>query len=169
MSRDLKLLTTLGVSTAAAMILSFLETLIPMNIAVPGVKIGLANLVTVFLLIKLDWKSASAVTAIRVLLSALLFGSVASLAYSASGAVLSMTVMSLLKKTGRFSALGISTAGAVSHNAGQIIMAVILLSTKEIAYWLPILIVSGTVTGLAIGAVGALLVKKIDLKLDRKA
>ncbi|MCR5610875.1 MAG: Gx transporter family protein [Clostridiales bacterium] len=165
MKRNTKLLAVLGVSTAAAMILSYLETLIPMNFAVPGVKIGLANLVTLFLLIKIDWKSAAAVTAVRVLLSSLLFGSFTSLAYSLAGAVLSLAVMGLLKKTERFTALGISIAGAVSHNAGQVIMAVILLSTKEIAYWLPVLIVTGTVTGLAVGAVGALLVKKIDLKL----
>lgn len=165
MKRNTKLLAVLGVSTAAAMILSYLETLIPMNFAVPGVKIGLANLVTLFLLIKIDWKSAAAVTAVRVLLSSLLFGSFTSLAYSLAGAVLSLAVMRLLKKTERFTALGISIAGAVSHNAGQVIMAVILLSTKEIAYWLPVLIVTGTVTGLAVGAVGALLVKKIDLKL----
>lgn len=165
MKRNTKLLAVLGVSTAAAMILSYLETLIPMNFAVPGVKIGLANLVTLFLLIKIDWKSAAAVTAVRVLLSSLLFGSFTSLAYSLAGAVLSLAVMRLLKKTERFTALGISIAGAVSHNASQVIMAVILLSTKEIAYWLPVLIVTGTVTGLAVGAVGALLVKKIDLKL----
>lgn len=163
--KKLRLITTLGVATAAAMVLSYVETLIPAPFAVPGIKLGLANIVGIFLLMKLDWKAAAAVTAVRVLLSALLFGSVASLAYSAAGALLSVLVMSLLKRTGAFSAVGISTAGAVSHNAGQIFMAIILLSTKEIVYWLPPLVISGAVTGLAIGLAGALLVKKIDLRL----
>ena len=163
--KKLRLITALGVATAAAMVLSYVETLIPAPFAVPGIKLGLANIVGIFLLMKLDWKAAAAVTAVRVLLSALLFGSVASLAYSAAGALLSVLVMSLLKRTGAFSAVGISTAGAVSHNAGQIFMAIILLSTKEIVYWLPPLVISGAVTGLAIGLAGALLVKKIDLRL----
>ena len=161
----LRLLTTLGVAAAAAMIISFVETLIPAPFAVPGIKLGLANLVGIFLLMKIDWKAAAAVTLVRVLLSALLFGSAASLAYSAAGALLSVLVMSLLKRAGVFSAVGISIAGAVSHNAGQVLMAVILLNTKEIVFWLPPLVISGAVTGLAIGLTGALLIKKIDLRL----
>ena len=163
MSKRLRLLTLLGVSTAASMVLSYVETLIPVPFAVPGIKLGLANLVALFLLVKLDWKAASIVTAIRVLLSALLFGSIASLAYSAAGAILSLLVMCILKRTCAFSPVGISIAGAVSHNTGQVLMAVVLLSTKEIVYWLPPLIVSGAVTGLAIGSVGAILVKKLDI------
>ncbi|MCR5808499.1 MAG: Gx transporter family protein [Clostridiales bacterium] len=159
-------ITLLGVSVAAAMVLSYIETLIPLSIAVPGVKMGLANLVMVFLLYKLDWKHAAAVSIIRVLLTALLFGNAASLAYSASGAALSLIVMSLLKGSGAFSSVGVSMAGAVSHNAGQIIMAVLLTGTREIAWWLPPLILSGIVTGLAIGAVGAVLISKIKLKTD---
>ncbi len=161
----LRLITTLGVAAAAAMVLSFVETLIPTPFAVPGIKLGLANLIGIFLLMKLDWKAAASVTAIRVLLSALLFGSAASLAYSAAGALLSVVTMSVLKRTGVFSTVGISIAGAVSHNAGQILMAVILLSTKEIVFWLPPLVISGAVTGLATGLAGALLVKKIELNL----
>ena len=156
-------ITLLGLSLAAAMVLSYVESLIPVPFAVPGVKLGLANLVALFLLMKLDWRYAGAVSLVRVLLTALLFGNFASLAYSAAGAALSLLVMALLKRFGKFSAVGISIAGAVSHNAGQILMAIILLETKEIAYWLPALIVSGTVTGLAVGAVGAILVKKVKL------
>lgn len=156
-------MTILGVSTAAAMVLSYLESFIPLSIAVPGVKLGLANLVTVFLLIKLDFKSAAAVGILRVSLTALLFGSFASFAYSAAGAVLSIVTMSLLKKTERFSAVGISVAGGVAHNMGQILMAIVIMSTGEIAYWLPPLIISGVVTGLAVGSAGAVLVSKIKL------
>lgn len=165
MNKSVKYITVLGVSTAAAMVLSFVETLIPNPFPVPGVKLGLANLVTLFLLLKVDWRSASIVAAIRVILTAILFGNFASLAYSAAGAALSMLVMILLKRAGVFSTAGISIAGAVSHNAGQILMAVILFRTGEIIWWLPALIVSGVVTGLAIGAAGAILVKKVELKL----
>ncbi|MBO4563171.1 MAG: Gx transporter family protein [Clostridia bacterium] len=164
MKTSTKKLTLLGISVAAAMVLSYIETFIPVSVAVPGIKLGLANLVTVFLIYKLDWKSAAAVAAIRVLLTALLFGNAASLAYSAAGAVLSLLVMALIKSTCRFSPVGMSAAGAVAHNAGQIIMAVILMGVGEIAYWFPMLVLSGTVTGLATGAVGAILISKIPLK-----
>ena len=157
-------LTLIGIATAAAMVLSYVETLIPMPFAVPGVKLGLANLVALFLLFKLDWKAAGIVSLIRVLLSGLLFGNAASLAYSLAGAGLSITVMALLKASERFSPVGVSVAGAVSHNVGQILMAIVLTGTEQIAWWLPPLAVSGVVTGLVIGAVGALLVKKIELK-----
>ena len=158
-----RLIVILGISVAAAMVLSYVESLIPVPFAVPGVKLGLANIVALFLLVKLDWKSAGAVSIIRVLLSALLFGSIASLFYSMAGALLSITVMALLKLTGKFSPVGISVSGACAHNVGQIIMAVILTGTEQIAWWLPPLLVSGAVTGVAIGAVGAVLIYKIKL------
>lgn len=164
MKRTAYTITLLGVSTAAAMVLSYVETLIPVSFAVPGVKLGLANLVTVFLLYKLGWKHAAAVSAVRVILTALLFGNAASLAYSAAGAALSLVIMELLFRLGVFSPVGVSMAGAVSHNAGQILMAIALTGTDKIAWWLPPLIISGAVTGLAIGAVGALLIKSIKIK-----
>ena len=99
------------------------------------------------------------------LLSGLLFGNAASLAYSAAGAALSLVVMALLKKTGAFSPVGISVSGAVAHNVGQILMAVALLGTDQILWWLPALAVSGIVTGLAIGAAGAVLIKKISIPI----
>lgn len=164
MSRTASKITLLGVCTATAMVLSYIETLIPASVAIPGIKIGLANVVAVFLLMKLDWKHAAAVSAVRVLLTSLLFGNFASLAYSAAGAFLSMLVMSLLKSRDRFSTVGISTAGGVAHNAGQILMAIVLTGTKQIAYWMPPLILSGTLTGVAIGGLGALLISRIKLK-----
>ena len=164
MNPKTRMITILGVSAAAAMVLSYVESLIPVSFAVPGIKLGLANVVALFLIMKLDWKAASAVNAVRVLLSSLLFGNAASLAYSAAGAALSMLVMALMKRSSRFSAIGISTAGAVSHNVGQILMAIALTGTKQIAWWLPPLVVSGAVTGVAIGALGALLISKIPLR-----
>ena len=158
-------LTLIGVSIAAAMVLSYVETLIPVPFAVPGIKLGLVNTVALFLLFRLDWKAAGLVSLIRVLLSGLLFGNAASLAYSAAGAALSLVVMALLKKTGAFSPVGISVSGAVAHNVGQILMAVVLLGTDQILWWLPALAVSGIVTGLAIGAAGAVLIKKISIPI----
>ena len=153
-----------GVSVAAALILSYIESLIPLSFAIPGIRMGLANIVIVFLLYKTDRLLAALVSIIRVLLAALLFGNVMSLAYSAAGAVLSFAGMLLLQRNGKFSPVGVSCAGAVSHNAGQIAMAMLLTETTQIAYYLPVLIVSGVITGLAVGAVGALLVSKIKLK-----
>lgn len=152
-----------GVSVAAALILSYIESLIPMSFAIPGVRMGLANIVIVFLLYKTGKPLTALVSVIRVLLAALLFGTVMSLAYSSAGAVLSFAVMLLLQRNGKFSPVGVSCAGAVSHNIGQIAMAMLLTETAQIAYYLPVLIVSGVITGLAIGAVGALLVSKIKL------
>lgn len=165
MSRSTRIITLLGVSIAAAMVLSYIETLIPTPFAVPGIKLGLANIVTLFLLLKLDWKAAGAVSLIRVLLASLLFGNAASLAYSFAGALFSIVVMSLLKKSSAFSAVGLSVSGGVAHNFGQILMAVVLLGTSRIMWWLPVLIVSGVVTGVATGAVAALLDKKVNLNL----
>ena len=152
-----------GVSVAAALILSYIESLIPLSFAIPGVRMGLANIVIVFLLYKTDKLLAALVSVIRVLLAALLFGTVMSLAYSAAGAVLAFAVMLLLQRNCKFSPVGVSCAGAVAHNIGQTAMAMLLTETAQIAYYLPILIVSGVITGLAVGAVGALLVSKIKL------
>ena len=162
-----RVLTIMGISAAAAMVLSYVESLIPVPFAVPGIKIGLANIVALFLVMKLDWKAAGAVSLIRVVLSSLLFGNIASLAYSLAGAFLSILAMALLKKASIFSAVGISIAGAVFHNAGQILAAVIIMSSKEIIYWLPALIISGVVSGLAVGLAGAVLIKKIDVSKKR--
>ena len=167
MNRSAKTITLLGVCTAAAMVLSYVETLIPVPFAVPGVKLGLANLVAVFLLMKFDWRYAAPVSLIRVLLTALLFGNAASLAYSAAGAILSMLVMTGAKRIKAFSPVGTSVIGAVFHNVGQILMAIILTDTAQIAFWLPPLIISGVLTGAAVGAVGAVLVAKIDPKLGK--
>ena len=129
-----KRLTMLSVSVALAMVLSFLETLIPPLVAVPGVKIGLANIVSVFLLYTYGWREAAGVSIIRVCLSALLFGSALSLIYSASGALLSLIGMILAKKLPLFSAPSVSVLGGVLHNAGQIIDNMIRNDRKTLRY-----------------------------------
>lgn len=161
-------ITTMGVSVAAAMILSYIETLLPLSLGVPGVKMGLANIVIVFVLYKLGWRAAAATSAVRVALSALLFGTLLSGAYAAAGAALSLVCMTLLSRCRRFTPAGVSVTGAVAHNIGQIIVAILITGVKQIAAWLPVLIVSGVVTGLAIGAVGAILVKTVPLGKNDK-
>lgn len=147
---------------AVAMMLSYIEALIPpVYSAVPGIKLGLANIAVIFALYSVDPKSAALISLVRVALSALLFGSVMSFIYSFSGAVLSLAVMILLKKSALFSAVGVSVAGAVMHNVGQVLCAVIILGTAEIGYYLIFLSVSAVVSGVLVGLVSALLIKKL--------
>ncbi len=149
-----------GLLVALALALSYAESLLP-SPGVPGVKLGLPNLVVVFALYRLGTADAWALSLVRVLLVSLLFGNGASLAYSLAGAALSLAVMCLLKRTGKFSETGVSVAGGVAHNAGQIAVAVFLLETTRLAWYLPVLCLSGTVAGILIGLVSALLVKRV--------
>jgi heptaprenyl diphosphate synthase len=146
------------------MILAFVESQIPPLSAIPGVKLGLANIVTVFLLYRLGWREAVAVSAIRILLSALLFGSFVSLMYSAFGAVLSLLVMIPSKRFLPFSPIGVSVLRAVAHNGGQILAALILLGNAAIVYYLVPLVISGTVAGVCIGILGGIVAERVKLK-----
>ena len=156
-----KKVAVLGLCVALAMIMSYIASLFPLNLAVPGIKMGLANIVIIFLLYRVGFSSACIVSLIRVFLVSMLFGNVMMMAYSIAGAVLSLAVMLVLKKCGKFSVVGVSIAGGVAHNAGQIIMAVILLGAKQIAYYLPVLAVTGTVTGVLIGIAASVVIKRV--------
>ena len=149
-----------GLVTALALVLSYLESLLP-PLWVPGVKLGLPNLAVVFALYRLGWRDACVISLVRVVLVALLFGNGAALAYSIAGAALSLAVMGLLWKTGKFSPVGVSVAGGVAHNAGQILVAMALLETSRLAWYLPVLWISGTVAGVLIGVISGILVKRI--------
>ena len=150
-------------TTAVAMILSFVESQIPAFVAVPGVKIGLANIAVVFALYRLGWKEAVAISLVRVVLVSMLFGSIASLFYSLAGAVLSLTGMGLLKKTGKFTEIMISVTGGILHNIGQIGMACLILETAALRYYLPFLLISGIIAGIVVGILSAVLVQRIKL------
>jgi len=154
-----KKLALLGMCCAAAMILSYVESFI--SFGVPGLKVGLPNIVMVFLLYRLGWKETAAVSLLRCVLTSLLFGTVMSLAYSIAGAVLSLTVMTLLKKSDKFSEVGVSIAGGITHNAGQIAVAIAVTGVEEIAYYMPVLAVGGTLAGLVIGVAGAMIIKRL--------
>jgi heptaprenyl diphosphate synthase len=145
------------------MILSFIESRIPAFIPVPGVKLGLANIAVIFTLYKLDEKSAVCVSLVRVALSALLFGSVASFIYSVSGAVLSLSLMILSRRVFKLHKVGVSILGGVAHNIGQIIAAAAVMGSAAIIYYLPVLIISGTAAGIAIGLISNELVKRIKI------
>lgn len=152
----------MAMCVALAMILSYVESLIP-SPGIPGVKLGLANLVVIFALYKLGWGEAAGISLLRVFLVSLLFGHAASLMYSAAGAVLSLLGMILLKKSGRLSCVAVSVIGGVLHNVGQILMAWLLMG-PNVVYYLPVLILSGTAAGVAVGVVSALLIKRVNIK-----
>ena len=157
----IKKLALSSILLAVALILSYVESLVPLSFAVPGVKMGLPNLVILFALYRLGAKQAWAISLVRVVLVSILFGNLFSMVYSLAGAVLSLLVMLLLKRCGKFGTAGVSVAGGVAHNAGQILTAMVLLETAEIGYYLPVLCISGTVAGICIGLVAALLIRRL--------
>ena len=157
-----KKVATLGLCIALSMVLSFIEHQIPPLVAVPGVKVGLPNLVMVFMLYKIGWKETAIVSIVRVVLVSMIFGSVVSMAYGLAGATLSLIGMILLKKTKLFSTITVSVVGGVLHNAGQIAIACIIMETGLLVYYLPVLLISGTIAGVVIGFVAGLLVKKLE-------
>lgn len=149
--------------TALALTLSWLESLLPLPGLPPGMKVGLPNLAVVFALYRLSFKEAAGVSLTRVALVSMTFGNAYSLAYSLAGAALSLPVMAALKRTGRFSILGVSIAGGVCHNIGQVLVAMAVLETAELGWYLPVLLAGGVAAGAAVGAAGALLVKRVRL------
>ena len=155
-----KRLVLLAMLTAVAMILSYVESLLP-SVGIPGVKMGLANIAVIFALFRFGWKEAAALSLVRVVLVSLLFGRVGAMLYSLAGAVLSLAVMALLRRIDRFSTVGISVAGGVAHNAGQILMAMLILHTKQLLGYLPVLAVSGIAGGVLTGLAAALLIRRI--------
>ena len=164
--RNVKTLTVLSLCVAVAMLLSYVEQLLPVFIPIPGVKIGLANVATVFALYTLGAWYAAVVSGVRVVLSALLFGNVLGLLYSASGAALALVGMILLKKCRVFSAVGVSVVGGVLHNVAQIIAASLVMETLSlVTFYLPVLLVSGTVAGVVIGVASGLLVARLKNKI----
>ena len=158
---ETKKISRMALLTALAMIFSFVESQIPSFVAIPGVKVGLANIVVVFALYMLGAKEAFMISIIRVVLSSLLFGSVLSLSYSLAGAILSLLGMVLLKKTGWLGPLAVSVTGGVLHNCGQIAVASLVLETDVLLYYLPVLMIAGILTGCVIGIAAALVLKRL--------
>ena len=152
----------LGLLASLAMVLSYIEMLLPpIYSAFPGIKMGLPNIVIIFTLYKMGLKEAATVSFVRIVCVSHLFGTPLTLAYSIAGGLLSLMMMAILKKTDRFSTVGVSVAGGISHNVGQILVAILLLKRVELGFYLIILAVTGTVAGILIGLTGAYLLKKL--------
>ena len=156
-----------GILVALAMIFSYMETFIPFNFGVPGIKLGLANLVVLLGLTFLPAVDVLLISVVRIVLSSLLFGNVMSLWYSLAGGLLSFLCMWLLTRREGYSIIGISMAGGVMHNVGQIITAAIIVKTLQLTWYLPVLLVAGLVTGAIIGTVARLLMPRVQKVLDR--
>lgn len=146
-----KTIAILAMMIALAMIFSYVESLIPVNFGIPGVKLGLANLAIVAALYLLDGKQALLISAVRIMLSGFLFGNLASVIYSLAGGLLSLAIMILLKKTKKFSVVTVSVAGGICHNVGQLIVAMLVVETLKLVYYIPVLLIAGFLTGLLIG------------------
>ncbi len=169
MSKKAKKVAFLGVLTSVALVLSYLESILPpIWAAVPGIKVGLPNVVIIFLLYRFGVKEAAIVSFIRIFVVALLFGNVMTLAYSFAGALLSIVLMAICKKIKVFSVVGTSIVGGVSHNLGQILVAIFLFDTVQIGYYMIILAITGTIAGVFIGLAGVLLLKKLDKPKKQK-
>lgn len=146
---------------ALAMVLSWLESLIPLSAAIPGIKLGLTNLVVLFALYRMSMADALAISLIRVLLVSITFGNAFAFAYSFAGAAVSLLIMWALKKSTKFSTVGVSVAGGVGHNLGQIMVASLVLENSGIFLYLPVLMVSGIAAGVCIGLVSGIIVQRI--------
>ena len=150
-----------GVFTALALMFSYIETMIPIQFGVPGIKLGFANIMIVIMLYKSSAKEALLLSIVRIMLSGFLFGNLSSILYSIAGGVFSLGIMTLLKKQGSFSVIGVSVAGGVSHNVGQLIVAMLVVETYQVGYYFPVLLVAGVLTGLGIGVVSQEVLKRI--------
>lgn len=157
-----------GLLAALALIFSYVEVLVPFNAGVPGIKLGLANLVPLIILYRLDARYAFAANLIRVFLAGLLFSGMFAALYSLAGSVTSFIVMYLLKKTRLFSVIGVSTAGGVFHNIGQLCVAILAISGPQLIHYLPVLIISGMIAGIIVGIGAAILLDRIPAKLFRE-
>ena len=152
-----------GVMTALALVFGYIEHLVPFPIGIYGIKLGLANLVVVVMLYKIKWHTALCINLVRIFLTFLLFGTATSLIYSLFGGILSFFVMLLIKslKKPTFSPVGASICGAIAHNLGQLIAAALLLDELRLAFYLPVLVIVGAITGTVIGLVSVIILKHI--------
>ena len=153
----------MGLFAAIAIIFGYVESLVPFFAGIPGIKLGLANLSVLFILETYTWKEAALVSMVRILVIGFMFGNMFSILYSMAGAALSLTVMTLMKRFSGFSILGVSVAGGVSHNIGQLIIAALIVENTSLFYYAPVLLISGVITGILIGILTGEVTKRIHL------
>lgn len=144
----------LSMFLALALVCSYVETLIPFPIGIPGVKLGLTNIIVILVLYCIGEKEAILISILRILLSGFMFGNAFAIIYSLAGGILSFILMMLMKRTKKFSVITVSIAGGISHNIGQMLLASILIESYYIVSYLPVLLISGTITGFLIGVLG---------------
>ncbi len=158
-----KKITFLGFALAVALVLSYIESLIPFFFGVPGMKLGLANAMVCSLLYITSWKEAAAVNLLRILLSGLLFGNAFSIVYSLGGAFVSLIIMLALKQIKELSPILVSACGGMGHNIGQILVAILVMKSVYLVYYLPFLLTSGVITGVLIGVITVGVIRRLKL------
>ncbi|HIR60618.1 MAG TPA: Gx transporter family protein [Candidatus Faecivivens stercoravium] len=157
-----------GMLTALAFILSYVESLVPVTLGIPGVKLGLANLVVVIALYTLDLKGAFVISVVRIVLSGLTFGGLLSMLYSLAGGLFSFAVMAILSRKKVFGTVGVSVCGGVAHNIGQLLVAMAVLETESVWYYFPVLLISGSVAGVLIGLLGGWMTGRVQDYLAKR-
>ena len=160
-------LTISAMFATLALIFTYVEVLIPFSVGIPGVKLGLANLVILIALYEMDYKYAATINILRIVLSGLLFSGVFAMLYSLAGGMISLTVMWILKKTGKFSMIGVSMAGGVAHNFGQLLVAALVVSNARMFVYFPVLVFSGIAAGIGIGIIAFVLDNRLPKSLFR--
>lgn len=143
------------------MMMSYVESLIPFYFGIPGVKLGLTNIVILIILYISGTKDAFIVSIARIVLAGFLFTNLYTIMYSLAGGLISLLVMSFLKRSNKMSVIGVSVAGGIFHNIAQIVVAIFVVETKSLSYYLPILLVSGVITGMLIGILGKILIPRV--------
>lgn len=152
----------MGLFSAVAIIFGYVESMIPVFAGIPGIKLGLANLSVLFILMKYSLKEALIVSGIRIVVIGFMFGNMFSIVYSLAGALLSLTVMALLKRFTKASIFAISMAGGISHNIGQLIIACLIVENRSLLFYAPVLLISGILTGAVIGWLTSETLKRIQ-------
>ena len=152
----------LGLFAALAILFGYVESLIPLSLFIPGIKLGLCNLVIVFVLYKFSVREALLVSVIRILVIGFMFGNLMSILFSLGGGLLSLFCMELLKRTGNFSVCGVSIFGGTMHNMGQMLIAMMVIPGKALLFYLPVLCIVGAFTGLLIGIISMLILKRFE-------
>ncbi len=150
-----------GLLVALAFILSYIESLFPLSLSIPGIKLGLANLVVIVGIYKLGVKEAFILSIIRIILVGFTFGNPSSMMFSLVGGLLSWLLMVIFQKSKLFSTVGVSIIGGIAHNIGQIIVSILVLENINIIYYLPFLLIAGVITGGLIGILAAIIIKRL--------
>lgn len=159
---DNKKIAYLSLMITLSLIFSYIETLIPLNFGIAGVKIGLANIISVIALYLFGFGYSLFIVIIRVILSGFLFGNLFSIIYSLTGGILSISIMYFLKKTDKFSITGVSIGGGVFHNAGQLLIAVLVINELKLYFYFPVLIIAGVIMGTVIGIISSIIISRVE-------